>query len=312
MPVDPEIKNIIDQLAQYRPESTEGLTPARLREISASYGQMISSPPIKDTEDFGIPVEDGEIGARLYVPDNDTDALIIYFHGGGFVIGDIDSHDGICRMLSRHSGCRIVSVDYRLAPENKFPTAVNDAFYAYRWIRDHADRFGVNPGKIAVSGDSAGGNLCATLSLKAIDEEYPVPAMLIMYYPVVAPDTASQSFREYSRGYYLTAEYMFWFNQHYSRGPEDMLHPYFSPALSPNIGKLPETLVVTAEYDPLRDQGETFVSTLTEKGVKATGIRAEGMVHGFLSFFPASHNARSILSMTASFAGSRLSSMEIE
>lgn len=306
MPVDPEIKKLISKMVPYLPEKMDDVTPEEFRELSRSYRRFTADVPVTKVENLTISAGEVELKGRLYVDDEQSDALIIYYHGGGFVIGNLDSHDGICRMIAKHSRCKVISVDYRLAPEHRFPAAVDDAYRSYKWIRENASKFNVSADRIAVSGDSAGGNLCATLSLKAMDEDFPLPALNLMFYPIVSPDTSSESFREYSEGLYLTKDMMRWFNKYYTSSPMNVSDPLMSPLFSPLLDRMPETIVMTAEFDPLRDQGETYVSTLREKSVTVTGIRAIGMVHGFLGFFPISRSAENFLIMGASLAGRKL------
>lgn len=309
MPVDPDIKKMVDQIMQIMPTSMEGVDPKEFRELTKTYDQMLGAEiSIEKSEDMKIPVRDSELDARLYSDDSASDSIIVFYHGGGFVIGDIEAYDSICRHIARYSGSKVISVGYRLAPEFKFPTAVNDAYDSYRWIREKSEQFGANKDKIATMGDSAGGNLCAALSVKSVEDGYPVPALSVLYYPVVAPDYSSESFREFSKEYVLTEGMMGWFHKNYINNDADIASPFFSPMLFKNHEGMPETLVITAEFDPLRDQGETYASTLKQHSVKATCIRATGMVHGFLSHIGISENAKDLLIMGSSLAGHKLRS----
>lgn len=307
MPVDPDISLVLQQLSEVRSDFDSSITPQEFRNLADSFDRTFGNEiHIDRVEDIRIPVDKAEIKGRFYSDYPESESLIVYFHGGGFVIGNIDGSDSVCRMIAKKSGSKVISVDYRLAPENKFPVPVEDAFNSYRWIRENAERFGVDVDRIAVSGDSAGGNLSAALCLKAIDDEYPLPKLNVMFYPVVTSDTSSESFREYSNDLILTRGMMNWFHNHYVRSHEDLMNPYFAPILSDKISMMPETIVVTAEFDPLRDQGETYVADLRRNSVKATGIRAMGMIHGFLGYFPVSSNAHNILTMVSSLVGNKL------
>lgn len=307
MPVDPDLKIILEQIAKLRPEFEGNFTPEDFRNLASSYDSSFGKPvDIREVRDIEIPVGNARLRGRYYSDEPEATSLILYYHGGGFVIGSVDTADGICRMLALHSRSKVISVDYRLAPEHKFPVPLEDSYESYKWVRENAQEFGVDPGRIAVSGDSAGGNLSASLCLKALDNSYPLPKLNVMFYPVVTADTSSESFREYSDNLVLTREMMLWFHGHYMRSDGDILNPYFAPLLSTRLGEMPETIVITAEFDPLRDQGETFLSELRLKSVQATGIRAMGMVHGFLGYFPLSSNVSNILVMAASLTGKKL------
>lgn len=307
MPVDPNIKKILDQITHVMPSSMEEVDPVEFRELTKTYEKMLSSDvSVKETRELEIPAGDSKLNARYYSEDPTSNSLIVFYHGGGFVIGDVESYDSICKLVSKLSGSKVISVGYRLAPEYRFPTAVNDAYSSYRWIRQNADSFGVERGRIAVMGDSAGGNLCAALSVKSIEEGFPVPALSVLFYPVLVSDISSESFREYSEDYLLTKELMRWFQKNYITNDLDVISPYFSPMLFRNLEGMPETIVVTAEFDPLRDQGETFVNTLKRNAVKATGIRATGMIHGFLSYVGVSESAKDVLMMLSAFIGLKL------
>lgn len=306
MPVDPDLKSALEQISKVMPEFNTEFSAKEFRDITTydrSFGMQID---VKEVRDISIPVSGTNIKGRLYSNDPESESMILYYHGGGFVIGSIDAADAICRMLAVHSHSKVISVDYRLAPEYKFPVPMEDSYDSYKWVRENAQMLGIDPERIAVSGDSAGGNLSASLCLKALDNNYPLPRLNVMFYPVVTSESSSESFREYSDKLVLTRDMMVWFHSHYMRTEEDSLNPYFSPLLSHRLGEMPETIVITAEFDPLRDQGETFVSALRSKSVEATGIRAMGMVHGFLGYFPVSTNVRNILVMASSLAGKKL------
>lgn len=264
--------------------------------------------PVEETRDVEIPVDGGNITARLYAGKKDR-ALIIYLHGGGFVFGNLDTHDSLCRLIAKESGCKVLSVNYRLAPEHKFPTAFADALHAYKWAREHSGDMGVDGNLIAMAGDSAGGNLSAAVSLHAIENGIQPPALVTLFYPAVGVDFASESHREFAEGYFLTTELTEWFGKQYLRGPEDTLDTRYSVLAARSLKGFPETIIFTAEFDPLRDQGESFVSKLRSNGVPATGIRAIGMMHGFASFFEISESARNYVVMAAELMGRKLNSV---
>lgn len=284
------------------------VSPQEFRDFNDNSSVALNREEIKIAEvrNLNIPVDGGNIKARLY-SNNETEALVIYFHGGGFVFGNIDTHDPVCRFLARESGCKVLSVDYRLAPEYRFPTAVNDAYGAYFWALENSNQLGISKERICIAGDSAGSNLCAVLSVKARDNGVRVPRMQLLFYPVVAADTASKSQREFSDGYFLTGAMSAWFMKQYMNSPVDLISPDFAVLNAGNLSGLPETIIFTAEYDPLRDQGETFLSKLRSSGTQATGIRALGMIHGFVSFFGISRSARNYLLMASGLVGEILS-----
>jgi acetyl esterase len=307
MPLDPDLKNLLKMMEQIGMPDVSSVSAKEFREFNDSASVALNSEEINVSEvkDMEIPVDGAQIKARLY-SDDESRSLIIYFHGGGFVFGNLETHDALCRLMSRESGCRVLSVDYRLAPEHKFPTAFNDAYGAYVWVLDHSDELGISRNRIALCGDSAGGNLAAAISIKARDESIQVPALQTLFYPAVGVDFVSESHREFSDGYFLTGELIEWFGQQYVRGFEDYMDPRFSVMMAEDFHGLPETIVFTGEYDPLRDQGETFVGKLKSSGVPATGIRALGMIHGFASFFEVSSSARNYVLMASALIGHKL------
>lgn len=308
MPVDPEIRTFLEQISALEKIDLDTITPAWFREAMDSSEISLGSQKVEveSVKDYQIPVKDGKVGARFYSSDRENGSLIVYFHGGGFVFGNIESYDSLMRFLCRSSGSNVLSVEYRLAPEHKFPTAVEDAMSAYRWVLDNSGKLGIDRRKIAISGDSAGGNLCASISIICRESKVQLPVFQALFYPVVTPDQASQSHRDFSSGLFLTGKMSAWFLKQYIGSRQDLLDPRYNILSNPDLSNLPETFVFTAEYDMLRDQGETFVSRLRESGTKATGIRALGMVHGFLSFYEYSRAARNFLTLASGFLGSRL------
>ncbi len=311
MPLDPDLKKLLQMMEQIGMPDVSKVSAKEFREFNnnASIALKKEEIEVADVRNLEIPVDGASIKARFY-SNNESNSLIIYYHGGGFVFGNLDTHDALCRLIAKESGCKVISVDYRLAPEYRFPTAFTDSYGAYRWIIDHLDDFGVESDHIALSGDSAGGNISAAVSVRARDDKIQVPMLQTLFYPTVGLDLASESQREFSDGYYLTDELMRWFGQQYVRGPEDYLDPRFSVMMAPDFSGLPETIIFTGEYDPLRDQGETYVSRLKSQGVPATGIRALGMIHGFASFFEVSSSAKNYVVMAAGLMGRKLNRKE--
>ncbi len=205
--------------------------------------------------------------------------MFLYFHGGGWVLGGLNTHHGVCATLAQQAGCVVCSVDYRMAPEHRFPAAVDDAWAVTTWAAEHADELGGRPGALAVGGDSAGGNLAAVCALKARDTGLPL-ALQLLVYPVMDADLETSTYREFAEGYFLTAYAMRWFWDHYL--PEgDRFQPDASPLRADDVSGTAPALVITAEFDPLRDEGEAYARRLEEAGVPVTLSRYDGMIHGF-------------------------------
>ncbi len=229
----------------------------------------------------------GPLALRVYTPAGKGPfPLMVFFHGSGFVVCSLDTHDGMCRNLCAGTGCVVVSVDYRLAPEAKFPAAPDDCLAATRWAAANAAALGADPGRILVAGDSAGGNLAAVTALRIRDEGGPALLGQLLIYPVTDYyDSGSPSMIENAEGYGLTRAGMIWFWNHYLPAPEDGANPHASPLRARNLSGLPPALVVTAELDPLRDEGEAYAERLRQAGVKTEMKRWDGMNHGFF-FWP--------------------------
>jgi acetyl esterase len=241
---------------------------------------------LRSVEDLKIPGRQGQIPIRIYTAEGSgVRPVIVYYHGGGWVVGNLETHDNVAGYLANASGGIVVSVDYRLAPEHPFPAAVEDAYAALEWASGNAAQLGGDPGRIAVAGDSAGGNLAAVVSLMARNEDGPRVSCQALIYPVtdlLSFETGSH--RDFAAGFFLTKEAMEWFRSHYLQDPEDRRNPYASPLLAQDHGNLPPAVVVTAQFDPLRDEGEAYAAKLGQAGVPVEVIRYDGMIHGFVSF----------------------------
>jgi acetyl esterase/lipase len=205
----------------------------------------------------------------------------VWFHGGGWVVGDLESADATARHLTVRADCVVVSVDYRLAPETKFPGPAEDCYSATKWVAQNAASINVDPSKIAVGGDSAGGNLAAVISLMARDRGGPPLALQLLVYPVTDRDFSTESYVQNAEGYQLTRDSMIWYWNHYLKSDADVANPYAAPLQAQDLRGLPPALVITAEYDPLRDEGEAYAHRLEAAGVNTTCIRYDGMIHGF-------------------------------
>jgi acetyl esterase len=282
MPLDPQAKIIIDLVESTSAfELTSETPPQRVRELFASF-VVPSQVACATVEDCTIPGPAGEIPVRIYRPAGDAPKpVIVYYHGGGWVIGGLDTHDGTCRLLATSVDAVVVSVDYRLAPEHVFPAAVDDAFTALQWVHAHAAELGGDPGRLAVAGDSAGGNLSAVVAQLARDAGGPPLCFQLLVYPATDYGCDRPSMTENAAGYFLTVDAMNWFFGHYLRGPEDGDDPRVSPLRSDDLAGLPPAFVITAEFDPLRDQGIAYAEAMRAAGVTVNARNYEGMFHGF-------------------------------
>jgi acetyl esterase len=284
MPLDPQARALLDQMASMGMPPFEKLPVPEARASIAALAAASGEPETVDRVDNRtVPGPAGEIPVRVYAPAGQQPLpVLVYFHGGGWVIGNLDTHDGTCRQLANAAGCMVVAVDYRLAPEHPFPAAPEDAYAVTRWVAANAAALGADPGRVAVGGDSAGGNLSAVVSLMARDRGGPSLAHQLLIYPATdAPGDARASYRDNAEGYFLTAAGMHWFWNHYHRGDVGVRDPYACPIRARDLANLPPALVITAEYDPLRDEGEEYAARLRDAGVPVTLSRYDGMIHGF-------------------------------
>ncbi|MHB8575076.1 MAG: alpha/beta hydrolase [Dehalococcoidia bacterium] len=286
MPIDPQAQALLDQMAAAGGPPLHDLPVEQARQLYAGMAQLSGPPePLAKVEERMIPVPDGQIPVRIYTPDGEGPLpLLVFFHGGGWVIGDLDSHDAPARSLAKAAGCVVVAVHYRLAPEHKFPTAAEDAYAATVWAADHAAELGADRGRVAVGGDSAGGNLAAVVALITRDRGGPALRLQLLIYPVTNYAYDTPSYHDNANGYLLTKDAMVWFWNHYLRTPEDGSNPYVSPLQATDLHGLAPALVITAEYDPLRDEGEAYAERLRQAGVPVESKRYPGMIHGFFQF----------------------------
>jgi acetyl esterase len=243
------------------------------------------APALPRIEDRRIPGPAGPIPARLYAPRAGGAPLpaVVYFHGGGWVQGDLETHHGLCARLALHAGALVVAVDYRLAPEHRFPAAVEDCAAAYRWVRGQGGQLGADPGRVAVAGDSAGGNLAAVVSQLAAVAGEPVPSCQVLIYPAVDFALDTDSHRELADGHVIPRERIVWYMQQYLRSEADRTDPRASPLRAPDLAGQPPTLVVTAGFDPLRDEGRAYAERLRAAGVEARHREYPGQIHAFVS-----------------------------
>jgi acetyl esterase len=286
MPVDPQIQALLDLRAKLPALHTLSVKDARAqmaaRDIPGLRKPQVASVVNRDMQGPG-----GSLRLRIYTPMGENPfPLMVFFHGSGFVVCDLDTHDGLCRNLCAGTGCVVVSVDYRLAPEHKFPAAPDDCLAATRWVAANASALGGDSGRIIVAGDSAGGNLAAVTALRARDEGGPKLIGQLLIYPVTDYyQPGAPSMTENAEGFGLTRDGMIWFWNHYVRSAGDGVHPHASPLRAATLAGLPPALVATAQYDPLRDEGERYADALRAAGVAVEMKRWDGMNHGFF-FFP--------------------------
>jgi acetyl esterase len=287
MALDPEAQAVLDLIVKSGRPAYHTLSPKEARQLFRETRPASTPQPPEIGSVRNLPAEGpaGVIPLRVYRPKGvaETTALpvLVFFHGGGWVIGDLDTHDVLCRQLTAEAGISVVSVDYRLAPEHKFPAAADDAWAATRWVVAHARDLRVDPTRVAVGGDSAGGNLAAVVALEARDAGAPVLALQVLLYPVTDVGAESQSYSDLADGYMLTRDGMRWFTAHYLAKPEDATDWRVSPLRAPSLAGVAPALVITAGYDPLRDEGDTYARRLRDAGVAVDHACFGGMLHGF-------------------------------
>jgi acetyl esterase len=284
MPLDPQAQKVVDALAALNLKPIKDSTPAEARESMRTRTAALGPfEEVAAVADHRVPVTGGEIMVRVYRPAGvSPHPVLVFYHGGGWVIGDLYTHDGICRSIVNAAGCAVAAVDYRLAPEFKYPTPVEDSYAGLLWVVANATRLGLDPARVAVGGDSAGGNLAAVMALLARDRRGPRLLLQVLVYPVTNHDFGTVSYRENATGYVLGTEDMRWFWRHYLAREEQGREPQASPLLAKSLANLPPALVITAGCDPLRDEGEAYAGRLRDAGVAVTLTQYPGMFHGFL------------------------------
>jgi len=288
MALDPQAANVIDLIVKSGRPAYHTLSPKEARRLFLET-RPASTPPAPQIGAVRDVSAEGPLGAiplRVYrpvgVPDSTRLPVLVFFHGGGWVIGNIESHDVACRQVTAEAGISVISVDYRLAPEHKFPAPVDDAWAATRWIVAHADELGVDGRRLAVGGDSAGGNLAAVVALLARDAGGPKIALQVLTYPVTDLGAETKSYADLADGYMLTRDSMRWFRAQYLAKEEDALDWRASPIRAASLAGVAPALVITAGFDPLRDEGEAYACRLREAGVSVDAVCFGGMIHGFV------------------------------
>lgn len=290
MPLDPQAQDFLSRLAAAGLPLIQEQTVEQARaQVNLSTRFLGKPPRVQRVEDRTIAGPGGNLAIRVITPEGSATGplpVIVFFHGGGWVLGNLSSHEGVCRALANASKSIVAAVDYRLAPEHPFPAAVDDAYAAVAWISTHAMEIGGDPSRIAVCGDSAGGNLAIVATLMARDRGGPKIAFQALAYPITDCDLDSGSYREFAEGCFLTRSEMLWYWDQYAPNFEDRLRPYASPNRAGDLSELPPALVITAGYDVLRDEGEAYARRLAEAGVPVKLSRFDGMIHGFLRRYP--------------------------
>jgi len=288
MALDPQARAVIDLVIKSGRPAYNTLSPKEARQLFRETRPAATPTPaeIGAVRDLTADGPGGPIPVRVYrpagVPAGTALPVLVFYHGGGWVIGDLDTHDVQCRQITAEAGITVVAVDYRLAPEHKFPAAVDDAWAATRWVVARAGELGVDPGRLAVAGDSAGGNLAAVVALMARDAGGPAIALQVLIYPVTDVGAESKSYSDFAEGYMLTRDGMRWFTNHYLKAPSDAQDWRVSPLRAASLAGLPPALVITAGFDPLRDEGAAYARRLTEAGGQVDYINYGGMIHGFM------------------------------
>ena len=309
--LDSQVSEFLKKLEQEEAEPLSNLTPREVREDSnqtiIEEWQTKSPDQVATIKNSSFPGPTGDVPIRIYTPEGSGPfPILLFIHGGGWVICNLDTHDPLCRAFSRRAGCVVVSVDYRLAPEHKYPAAVEDVYAAALWVAQNAESLHGDPARIAVAGDSAGGNLSAALTLMARDKGAPDLVCQLLIYPVTnayALDT--QSYHNYAEGYMLLRDDMIWYRDHYLQRLDDGKAPYASPLLCDDLSGLPPAHVMTAEFDVLRDEGEAYAQRLYQAGNEVTCVRYNGLIHGFMSMDGILSKADEAITDAANFLRSR-------
>lgn len=287
MPLDPVLKSFLDQMAAMPGPKMWEMSAADARAAFIGLLQLAGPKdvPVGRIENLTAPGPHGDIPVRLYSPvaaGSEALPVLVYFHGGGFVIGDLDTHDGLCRMFADGAECRVISVHYRLAPENKYPAAVDDAFAALKWVEDSASRLGIDANRIAVGGDSAGGALAAIVAQMAKANGAPSLAFQLLLFPVTQIGGDTSSLREFAVGYFLEKRTLDWFFGHYLAAKDDRQDPRVSPLRAKDFSGLPPAYFMLGGYDPLHDEGAQYAEKLRAAGVPVTVADYGDMVHCFV------------------------------
>ncbi|UOQ45987.1 alpha/beta hydrolase fold domain-containing protein [Halobacillus salinarum] len=304
MPVNPLIQLMLHKMKENPMPPLSEVTPEEYRERER---KIMSVPQpeekVQAVDDCQLELDGRAIQIRVYTPlgGNKPYPCLVYYHGGGWVLGSLDTHDIVCKFFASECNCKVISVDYRLAPENKFPAAVRDAYESFEKIYEDAEHYGIRRDSMAVGGDSAGGNLAAVTAIWAKENSGPPIRHQLLIYPSTGFKEESDSLIENAQGFLLTTEMMHWFREHYFYDTEDLNHPHASPIFYEDKTGLPPATILTAQYDPLRDAGKAYADELREAGVKVNYQNFEGLIHGFANFIGLVPEAKRALSQAAVF-----------
>lgn len=311
MPLDPLYAGIRDYRVAtgFTPLYTMSVDRARVadRETEAEIWDWVKEP--EEVSDFDIEGPAGPLTLRVYRPQRESDGplpVVVYFFGGGWVVGSLDTSEAICRAVASLTPCVVVSVGYRLAPEDPFPAAIDDCYAAVRWVGEHAAELGADPARMAVAGDSSGGNLAAVMALMARDKGGPKVSAQVLVYPPTRNDATTQSMRDHVDPMFFNAKSSAWFWQHYLADPADGESPYASPAKAADHSGLPPTLLLTAEYCPLYDEGEEYARMLSSADVPVEFHPHKDLPHGFLQLSAVLETSRNAMRLIADFLHRRL------
>ena len=300
MPIHPQVEGLLAEMAAMGGPPIQELSVADARTVAEGMTALSGDPiEVGAVDDITIPVDGAEIGARVYTPQGEgPHPIVMFFHGGGWVICSLDTHDNVARAICRDAEAVVVSVDYRMAPEFKFPTAAHDCFAATKWMAANAASFDADASRLAVCGDSAGGNLSAVVSQMARDAGGPAVSYAALIYPAVDMTRKGGSLEENAKGYFLETDGMEWFMNHYLAESErdDVLA---SPLLHENLAGLPDTFIATCEFDPLRDEGEAYGEALRANGVHVDQKRYDGLIHGAANMTGVLDGGRQLVADTA-------------
>ncbi|MBD2774027.1 alpha/beta hydrolase [Iningainema tapete] len=298
--LDPQALAVLTKVAQGGPPPTD--IPGKRAAFNKIFN-LLSGPPeaILKVENLTIASSGGKLPIRLYRPKEGKLPVLVYYHGGGFNKGDLNSHDAALRSLANRAGCLIVAVDYRRTPEHQFPAQIDDAFTTLKWVAENAARIGANAEKIAVGGDSVGGNLAAVTAMRSRDQKGPKLVFQLLMYPVTDVTLSSQSWQEFANGPWLTRDGEYeGFHKLYLPAGIDPKQPYVSPLFAPNLKGLPPALVVDGEFDPYRDEGQTYAKRLQAAGVPVTATVYPGMIHDFFLMAGATDAGKRLIQQSAS------------
>jgi len=285
----PDAERLLDMMKAAGRPPLEKLSPAEARQAYSAMRAVLEPPPqeVAEVRDLSIPGPGGPLPLRLYRGAGTSEAMalpaLLYLHGGGWVIGDLDTHDNVCRRLANLAACRVVAVDYRLAPEHRFPAAVEDAAAALAWVAANAETLGIDPARLAVGGDSAGGNLAAVLALMGRDGTAPVSACQVLLYPAVDFAMEFASYARFTEGVPLTTATVHYFADHYAPDPAQRLDWRASPLRAERLAGTPPAFVLTVAHDPLVDEGRAYAERLEAEGVRVAALHLSDQIHGIIT-----------------------------